>query len=617
MTSDLMKKGFIYYLLSTIVVAIQFSLYLITSSQTSCMDIGGWFFFFGACLAHAALFTLIPYLFLFMPLALFIRKSNLAIFIICVVMVLLETFCLINAKVFSLYHFHINGLIVSMVFGSGASQIFDFNIKIYLKILSIIIVIVVFNLGLIRLSSKLAGIKRHHRFYMPYIILLLVLTLFTHLFHVYSFAAGKRSVVKSATYLPFYFPLTANHLMVKLGIVTNKQLTEVDFYHGEGATNVNYPKHPINVVHNENKPLLNIIILAIDSWNTRTFTPQCMPNTYGFAQQCENYTNHLSSSNGTRGGIFGLFYGLSSYYWRDFDLASIHPVLIHEFLRQGYYVQTYPSSTLLNPPFTKNVFNEVPHLNIAGKGNTSYERDCDITKTFLSELEKFDGKRPFFSFIFYDMAHAIAVPKDKLYHFQPSWTFADYTKLNNDMDPLPFFNLYRNCMAEVDSLTGKIYSTLHEKGMLNNTIVIITGDHAQEFNENHKNYWGHGSNYTKAQINVPFLYYYPGCKHSIISHRTTHYDVSATLLHDVLGVNNPISDYSMGLLLHNTSPRNWHIVGNKLDLAFIINQNIIVEKKGTGCLDIYDAHLNLLENFKLNAIDLNKAIMKLNSFYKK
>ncbi|MFA6844016.1 MAG: DUF3413 domain-containing protein, partial [Bacilli bacterium] len=430
MTSDLMKKGFIYYLLSTVVVALQFSLYLITSSQSPYMDLGGWLFFFGACLVHAALFTLIPYLILFMPLALFIRKSNLAIVTMSLGIILLETLCLINGKVFSLYNFHINGLIISMVFGSGASQIFDFNIKIYFKILSIIIVIVISNLGLIWLSSKLADRNRSHRLYMPYIILLVVLTLFTNLFHVYSFATGKRSVVKSGTYLPFYFPLTANHLMVKLGIVTDEQLTKIDFYHGDGVTTVNYPKHPINVICDTNKPPLNVIIFAIDSWNTRTFTSQCMPNTYDFAQQCENYTNHLSSSNGTRGGIFGLFYGLSSYYWRDFDLASIHPVLIHELLKQGYYVQTYPSSTLLNPPFTKNVFKEVPNLNIEGKGNTSYERDCDITNTFLSDLEKFDGKRPFFSFIFYDMAHAIAVPKDKLYHFQPSWTFADYTKLN-------------------------------------------------------------------------------------------------------------------------------------------------------------------------------------------
>ena len=36
------------------------------------------------------------------------------------------------------------------------------------------------------------------------------------------------------------------------------------------------------------------------------------------------------------------------------------------------------------------------------------------------------------------------LPADKNKHFQPAWAFADYTKLNNDMDPTPFWNLYRN-----------------------------------------------------------------------------------------------------------------------------------------------------------------------------
>lgn len=87
---------------------------------------------------------------------------------------------------------------------------------------------------------------------------------------------------------------------------------------------------------------------------------------------------------------------------------------------------------------------------------------------------------------FYDLAHGYEVPKDKLYRFQPSWEFADYMKLNNDIDPTPFLNLYYNCVAEADSLVGCVLHKLEEKKLLDNTLVIITGDHGQEFNENHK-----------------------------------------------------------------------------------------------------------------------------------
>lgn len=107
----------------------------------------------------------------------------------------------------------------------------------------------------------------------------------------------------------------------------------------------------------------------------------------------------------------------------------------------------------------------------------------------------------------------------------------------------------------------------------------------------------------------------PNCQSDTITRRTTHYDISATLLHDVLGVTNPPSDYCMGRLLSDTTFRNWHVVGDNLNYAFIIDSNIIVEKRPNGMLDITDRQLNPLKNYKLKAADLNNAINKLNAFY--
>ena len=132
-----------------------------------------------------------------------------------------------------------------------------------------------------------------------------------------------------------------------------------------------------------------------------------------------------------------------------------------------------------------------------------------VAADYLQALDTLgSGTKPFF--LFYDLAHGYEVPKDKLYRFQPSWEFADYMKLNNDIDPTPFLNLYYNCVAEADSLVGCVLHKLEEKKLLDNTLVIITRDHGQEFNKNHKNYWGHGSNYSPVQTHIPFLLYEPG-----------------------------------------------------------------------------------------------------------
>ena len=99
-------------------------------------------------------------------------------------------------------------------------------------------------------------------------------------------------------------------------------------------------------------------------------------------------------------------------------------------------------------------------------------------------------------------------------------------------------------------------------------------------------------------------------------HRTTHYDFAPTLMNKVLGVTNPPSDYSMGHLITDTCPRNWHIVGDNLNYAFIVENHTILEKHPSGYIEISDSALNPLENYKIDNRKLNEAILSLNRFYK-
>jgi membrane-anchored protein YejM (alkaline phosphatase superfamily) len=115
---------------------------------------------------------------------------------------------------------------------------------------------------------------------------------------------------------------------------------------------------------------------------------------------------------------------------------------------------------------------------------------------------------------------------------------------------------------------------------------------------------------------VPLVYYYPGCLPAVRNYRTTHYDISATLLKQVMGVQNPTEDYSMGKLLEDPSPRPWHVAGNDLFYAFIIDDDVVVEKRGTGNIVIFDKQMNQLDDYQLNVKELNDAIIRLNRFYK-
>ena len=606
-TKSKLRTGFVYYLLSTVLLSLVFLSYLLRAPNVAFMDFGGWVYYLASCLSHAALFALLPFLLLYLPAALMKAPRNLCGALMCVGEILVVTVFIVNAFVYSLYHFHINGLVLDLLTGPGATEIFVFSPWLYAKIGLYLLAITAVCAALWWLACRVGGLGVRHGLWA-----ILGVTLLAQGMHIYAAATLKRSVLESTAYLPYYFPLRMNSTFEKWGWIDGDKLSLTQFS-SEGAS-VNYPQHPLKVVKPDT--LLNVVVIGIDSWNYRTMTAECTPNIYRFAQDSENYTQHISSSNGTRGGIFGLFTGVCSYYWDSFEYANIQPLLVEELLRQGYDVQTYPSATLTGPPFAKMLFANVKDLNVTTEGKTVYDRDCQLTRNFIADLDKRDSVKPFFSFLFYDLPHAIELSKDKLYHFQPSWEYADYTKLNNDMDPTPFFNLYRNCVWTVDSLTGHVIDALREKNLLKNTVVMITGDHGQEFNENHKNYWGHWANYSRPQTGVPMIYYYPGCKAGSRNYRTTHYDVSATLLKQVLGVQNPPEDLSMGRMLQDSTARDWHVVGNDLFYAFILNDGTIVEKRGAGNVVVFDKQMNQLDDYPLNAKQLNDAIIRLNRFYK-
>ena len=79
---------------------------------------------------------------------------------------------------------------------------------------------------------------------------------------------------------------------------------------------------------------------------------------------------------------------------------------------------------------------------------------------------------------------------------------------------------------------------------------------------------------------------------------------------------NPASDYSMGHLIDDTKPRLWHIVGSNLNYAFIIGGDTILEKKAEGSLDIYDARMKPIGNYKIPVKEFDAAVKKLNRFFK-
>lgn len=607
---DAFKVCFLFYALSTILLAIMFGTYIIGSTTLNLMDFEGWVFFAASCISHASQIALAPFIIAQIPLLFGLRR--IAYWVQGVLMAVILVLNYLNEQVYALYRFHINGFVINMVTGPAAGDIFTFSTELYLKEVFFFLLLIALVFVVYYLASYIY--KRRKKVYALKIIsCFIACTLFAHLWNIYADFYQHQSVVKSGQLLPYYFPTTAmRFLQEDIGLTPPENYGNLA--QGKDDGDICYPLHPIQAEKPDTLP--NIVFIMIDSWNRRTLTPECMPNVYNWAQKNQWFKNHLSSSNGTRSAVFGCFFSLPGYYWEIFEGPHILPLFLTQLQKYGYDIHTHVSAGMQDPAFARVIFGGVKGISPDSYGKTPFENDTMAADDFIKTISK-RGKNPFFSFLFFDLPHSYAgITKAENSTFLPAWDYADYSRLSNDTDPTPYFNLYRNCCHYDDKLIGKVLSSLEDEGLMDNTIVVIFGDHSQEFNENKKNYWGHNSNYSVHQIGVPLIIHEPNTESRIYTHRTTHFDIVPTLMQKYLGVKNPLEDYSFGQILQDSISRDWHIVGNNINYGFIIQGDTILDKKTTGALEVYDHRMNEIFNYKIDVKEFNKATDRLNRFIK-
>src|SRR5690606_15483072 len=173
---------------------------------------------------------------------------------------------------------------------------------------------------------------------------------------------------------------------------------------------------------------------------------------------------------------------------------------------------------------------------------------------------------------------------------------------------------YKNSLFYIDSLIGKVIQQLEDKNLLENTVLVITGDHGQEFNDNKKGYWQHGGNFSKYQVRTPLMIFDFEKKPAMYNHNTVHYDIIPTIMKENLRVKNNFSDYSVGKSLYDTSDeRKWFICGYNEKYS-VIEKNRITNIYKSGAFEVLDTNLNHL-NEDINFEVISEALKQTSTFY--
>lgn len=505
------------------------------------------------------------------------RLPTLTFGVLCASFIVLAI--LTDTQVYQLYRFHINAGVLNLLFGGAAKETFIFPWLMYAEALAVAATVGA-TMTAIALASWRRVLRTPARPRLAGAIagFLVACIVAFHGTHIWADAFGYEPILEQTSILPVRYAATAKRFLRARGIEV--RTTQLAMHGRSERTGLAYPLSPLECERGGERP--NIVFILVDSWRFDALDAQITPHTAAFAGHATRFLDHHSGGNATRIGVFSLFYSVPGTYWHRMLSERQGPLLIEELQKRRYEILAFRSAPIYSPEFDRTVFANVNLSRIRSQGKGPAEWDRDLTDDFLVYLRKRSSAhdaQPFFALLFYDAPHSFQIPENHPLVFQPSAPHVDYLRLGRRTDPTPLINRYRNSLHYVDSLIGEVLEEVRAQDLLDDTIIVITGDHGQEFNDTGLNYWGHGSNFTRYQTGVPMLLYVPGRAPDVVRHRTTHFDVAPTLLREQLRCNSPFATYSVGRSLFDPSSRDPLVLSEYSDFAIVQHDRIAVVRE--------------------------------------
>ena len=478
--------------------------------------------------------------------------------------------------VYPMYRTHLNLAMLQMTF-LGGGRIVSFSLPMIVEIIGYLVVISTVIALFFKAARRVSGVK------IVGIISLVCLLgfIWANVYYAWGFVHFDTRVTTVPEKIPLARPLRMNNVFIKLGLVNrdainaNSQKIQAD-----GSSDMKYPLEPLTC-HGGKR--YNILFLFVDTLRYDMLTADVMPNTYAFSKKNITFTNHYSNGNNTRHGIFSLFTGLPGSYWKKALTGSTPGILITALQDAHYNIGIFAGAPLDMPEFHKTIFSSIKGLRIDPRGDNSVESDKFAVEDFEKWQQSIKNGEPFFGFIFLDSVHAYDFPREPKYEvFKPYWKNVNHLELSNSFDPAPYLARYKNAVRYADDQIENVLKFLEEKKLMDNTIVVISSDHGDEFNDNKLNYWSHGGNFTDPQVKVPLVIHWPGKEAGEVNYLTSHLDLVPTILPEVLGCTNPTKDYSVGQSIWEPeNRRDWvYVSGYSLDGFVEPDRIVLINRAG-------------------------------------
>ena len=473
------------------------------------------------------------------------------------------SYLVIDSFVHRIYRFHVDafwlGYVVNSYRGMGVPPAVLTTIVLALALIAVL------EWALFRAAGRL----KRPALAAAFAAIAAVACLVSQAIHVLAYYRNDTRITSITPQLPFYSPIVSQKNAARYDGLGPVGIEPTDPSLPSAAASLRYPLHPVNWKTGANPP--NILLLLLESWRYDMMDSLVSPNIYAFSKRSSVFLNHLSSGNSTPYGVFGLFYGLHPTYWDAVKANNTwidNPVLIDVLTANDYALGIYADSQFGRHKIKDAMFRGI-EVHEAFSGTSPDARDADLTEQLIDFMGEQQRKgKPFFGFAFYKSTHySYTYPGPG--RFQPAREL-NIALAGEPADPTPYVNDYRNSVFYTDSLIGHVLNRLDSSGLMKNTIVIITSDHGEEFNDNRAGWWGHAGNFTRYQTQVPLVFHVPGRPPRQVTETTAHVDVPTTLLTEVFGCRSE-SDWSNGRdLFAAPGPPRPFVVSGYVNHAFVM-----------------------------------------------
>lgn len=254
----------------------------------------------------------------------------------------------------------------------------------------------------------------------------------------------------------------------------------------------------------KNKP--NIFIFIIESLREDYITAEIAPNIYKFKKENISFKHSLSNANATHHSWFSLFYSSFPYNWKIFKDASnrMGSTALNILKKMDYDINVYSAPELKYYAMGEVLFGKNQHLAASFNIYPHYHpvEACDSDKNVFENMKKElkEDKNVYIGFL--DSTHFLySWPKDFKIKFKPAAEIESFKAYTSKDNISLIKNRYKNSILFVDSLLNDFFNTLKEKNLYDDSIIVILGDHGEEFYE--QGHLFHASHLSAQQTTVP------------------------------------------------------------------------------------------------------------------